>query len=56
MKKNSIKVFDCKNCIYGIYNHLDSCYEDGCNAINEVDCIKIRRAKNEKVSRMCSSN
>lgn len=33
--------FRCEDCIHGIYNHNDSCWEDGCGAIDEEECEEM---------------
>lgn len=37
--------YRCEGCIYGIYNHEDSCYENGCFASNDDECEKLFQEK-----------
>lgn len=43
-KKENLKTFipfRCEDCIYGIYNPYDSCWEDGCHVEDEKECEEL---------------
>lgn len=33
--------YRCEDCIYGIYNREDSCYENGCSASDDDECEEL---------------
>lgn len=42
-------VFNCENCVYGVYLYADSCWDSGCKCVSEKECLKRFKCKNEKV-------
>ena len=43
MEKGRFIPYRCEDCIYGIYNHEDSCYENGCFASDDEECRELFR-------------
>ena len=39
--ENMFIPYRCEDCIYGIYNHEDSCYENGCSASDDDECEEL---------------
>lgn len=37
--------YRCEECVYGMYNHNDSCWEDGCNAEDDKECEELFQEK-----------
>lgn len=41
MPESKFIPYRCEDCIHGIYNAQDSCWDDGCGAETDEECQKL---------------